>query len=292
MALVTHDLQGDPFWAPFLAGARDGARCTDVHVEHVRPATYSVAAMRDALARALASTPSALLTTLPDADALDAPLRAAAADGLPIMLLNTLDKRPPDRRLPVLCGIGADDRAGGRMAAERVLAAAACRHALCIDHYRVRNTCHAERIDGFREVFEAAGGEVTVIDLDATDARSAQARIMDALHGSGRPIDCMLTVGPPGWRHAEAALARTSRVPHVVRVSFDVTDEVLDAIGRMSALGTIDSQQYLQGYLGVTLIDRYLTHGVIPIADVLTGPQWVHSGNLNAAYKRLRAFEV
>jgi simple sugar transport system substrate-binding protein len=288
LIVATHDLLGDPFWASLLAGVHDAAAHTGCTIEHLRPERYSTRAMRDTLARALAAAPDGLLTTLPDPEALDAPLRAAIQSGLPTILLNTLDRRPAGSRLPVLCSIGADDRLAGEMAADHLLADDRCRHALCVDHYHVRNTCHSERIEGFRHRLHEAGRTVTVLRLDAA-AKDGMRLVGGALDAAVPAFDSVLTLGPPGRRCVEAVLAARPDVGRLRHVSFDLTADVLDAIHEGRVLGVIDCQQYLQGYLGVAAMDRYLAYGVVPCGEVFTGPRFVHAGNMARLGERVRA---
>lgn len=275
LAAVTHDILGDAFWTSFARGLHEGARQVDCTLEHVRPERYTADRLRNLVDQVIASRPDGLLTTLPDPAALDAPLRDAIERGLPVIVLNTFDRRAPAARLPALCAIGADDREGGRLAAEKVLAAGRCRHALCVDHYRAVNVCHGQRIDGFEARLHEAGVRVSRVRVDGRDLDGAARGLEAALAAMGPELDAVLTLGPPGWAIADRVLRRRGLDQNVVHVTFDVTAAGLDAIEAGRTLGTIDCQQYLQGYLGVIVMSRYVTYGLLPCGDVVTGPRFV-----------------
>ncbi|HET7869770.1 MAG TPA: LacI family transcriptional regulator, partial [Actinomycetota bacterium] len=61
--------------------------------------------------------------------------------------------------------------------------------------------------------------------------------------------------------------------------TFDLSPEVLEAIDRGDMLFAIDQAQYLQGYLPIVLLTKYLETGALPLGSVdrviLTGPQIV-----------------
>jgi simple sugar transport system substrate-binding protein len=275
LTAVTHDILGDPFWTSFVRGLADAAGQVGCTLQHVSPERYTVGAMHAVLDRAIADRPDGLLTTLPDPAALDARLRAAIDDGLPVIVLNTVDGRPPEVRLPALCTIGSDDHAGGRLAAEKTLAAGSGRLTLCVDHYRVANVCHGQRIEGFSQRVEEAGGRTLRVPIDGADAEGSTLDLERALAEVGDALDGVLTLGPPGWLAVDLALTRSGLAKRVSHVSFDVTPGVLEAIEAGRTLGTIDCQQYLQGYLGVILMSRYVAYGLVPCGDVMTGPRFV-----------------
>ncbi|WP_169542495.1 substrate-binding domain-containing protein [Sphingomonas baiyangensis] len=265
---VTHDLLGDPFWEPFVAGIATGRAETGCEVIHLRPETYSLMGLLDLTQQALAMKPDGLVTTLPQPEKQQPVLAQAIAEGLPVGVLNTFDRRPAEQRLASLFRVGADDYRGGRMAAGRLLGAGHRGPALAIDHYRVRNTCHAARIGGFADAMAASGVTTQVVAVDTLNSH-APSDIAQAI-AKHRP-DSVLTLGPPGL--ALLAAACDYGMPPA-NVTFDVTPESIAACATGQTMATIDCQPFLQGYLGVTLMIQFLRQGVVPVADILTGPRF------------------
>jgi simple sugar transport system substrate-binding protein len=289
LLIVTHDLLGDPFWAILLRGVAEGAQDTGCDTNHYRPEVFTPSKMRSVVERALAQHPDGLITTLPDPEALDRTLRTAINNGVPVIILNTFDRRPTEARLPALCSIGADDAEGGRRAAEKVLECGPSRGALCIDHYKKRNTCHEQRAAGFAQKMTEARAPVDCLAVDGSNPGLAVQAVAQRLETTGRPINAVLSLGPPGWAFVDAALVGTGLLGRIRHVTFDVTDDILKSISDGGTLGTIDCQQFLQGYLGVVLMNAYLRHGVSPCGEIMTGPRLVDFATLPQARERFVA---
>jgi simple sugar transport system substrate-binding protein len=289
LLIVTHDLLGDPFWAIFLRGVAEGAKDAGCRTDHYRPEAFTPSKMLAVVQRALARHPDGLITTLPDPEALDQVLRAAIEDGLPVIVLNTLDRRPVQARLPALCSIGADDLEGGRRAAERILQSGSSRVALCVDHYTKRNACHEQRAAGFARRMAEAGAAIDELAVDGGAPHLAVQVVAQRLAGTQWPVDAVVSLGPPGWAVVNAALIATRLIGEIRHVSFDVTEDILDSIGDGGTLATVDCQQFLQGYLGVVLMHAYLRHGVSPCGEIITGPRIVDLATLPDARERFAA---
>ena len=289
LLIVTHDLLGDPFWAILLRGVAEGAQDTGCDTDHYRPEVFTPSKMRAVVERALARHPDGLITTLPDPEALDRTLRTAINSGLPVIILNTFDRRPTEARLPALCSIGADDVEGGRQAAEKILESGPSRGALCIDHYKKRNTCHEQRAAGFTQRMTEARTPADHFAVDGSSPELATQAVAQRLRSKDRPIDAVISLGPPGWALVDAALTTTGLVGEVRHVTFDLTEDVLNSIGDGGTLGTIDCQQFLQGYLGVVLMNAHLRYGVSPCGEIMTGPQLIDFANLPRVRERFAA---
>ncbi|MEX2081335.1 MAG: substrate-binding domain-containing protein [Dehalococcoidia bacterium] len=270
VAVVTHDLLGDPFWTPFDAGLEAASAEHGLRLLRFRLERYDPDAFEELLGEAIAAAPDGLLTTLPQPERFDVVLRPAIADGLPVGLLNTLDTRPADERLPVQLAIGADDMEAGRCAARLFLAAGPVGRALGLDHYRDRNTCHSQRLLGFADVLREVGVEVSLLGLDIAvpDARAVLAEALVSI-GAG---DAILTLGPPGWQAVDALIAEGAALG-ARHISFDITREALGSVAGGATLGLVECQPFLQAYAGVVLMRQALLNGLCPVAPVLTGPR-------------------
>ncbi|HEX6389946.1 MAG TPA: substrate-binding domain-containing protein [Solirubrobacteraceae bacterium] len=285
---VTHDILGDPFWAVYRRGLRDAAERFDVAVHHRAPERFSPELQAELLRSAIDERPDGILATIPDAEAVDGPLRSAIDAGIPVIAVNAADPRAAAERIPYLRYVGADDATGGRAAAERVLAERAVRGALWIDHYLVDNACHLARGGAFAAALEEQDVRVARVRVTGEDHARSVATIA-AWVADHPDLDAVCTLGPPGCRAAIDALERERRLVDVTHVSFDLAPAQLEAV-RMGRLAcTIDSQQYLQGYLGVTLLTLFCDHGFLPADDVLTGPAIIDATNVEQVLASVEA---
>jgi simple sugar transport system substrate-binding protein len=283
---VTHDILGDPFWAVYRRGLRDAAHRFDCQVHHRAPERFSPELMARLLERASADAPAGILATIPDAEVVDAPLRSAIADGIPVIAVNARDPRPATERIPYLAYIGADDAAGGQMVAKRLSETGPVRRGLTVDHYLVDNACHTARCDGFLE--ELARRSIPGERLRVPgDNPAASVDTIKSYLSEHPDVDAVCTLGPPGCLAAIAAIEQAgSDARHG---SFDLAPEQLHAMIDGTLLFTIDSQQYLQAYLGIVLLNLYVAHGFVPGADVMTGPAVVDHANVTAALAGVQA---
>ena len=70
-------------------------------------------------------------------------------------------------------------------------------------------------------------------------------------------------------------------------VTFDVSTALIEAIESGEAIAGIDKLMYLQGYLPTMLAHNYLDYGMMPDADILTGPAIIDKSNIAKVKYRL-----
>jgi simple sugar transport system substrate-binding protein len=275
IVVVTHGQASDPFWSVVQNGAAQAGRDLGVEVEYQAPQTFDMVAMGQLIDAAVASRPSGLVVSIPDADALSGRIRAAVEAGIPVVSINSGDDVAAG--LGVLTHVGQAERAAGYGGGQR-LAEAGARHALCVNQ-EVGNVGLDLRCEGFAAAIEEAGGTATVLGVEAVDPTEAQQRIQAAL-AADPAIDGMLMLGTPAVVPALRAVEEAA--PGRVRLAtFDVSPDVLDAIEGGTMLFAIDQQQYLQGYLPVVLLTLYHRNAnTFPEAVLPTGPGFVTRENV------------
>ena len=118
-----------------------------------------------------------------------------------------------------------------------------------------------------------------VLGVSLADPEDAAQRIRGAL-ARDTAIDGMLMLGPGGAAPALAALREADRLGRIAVGTFDLTPEVLAAVRDGQLLFAIDQQPYLQGYLAVVLLTKYLETKAMPGggADHPHRPQLRHEG--------------
>ncbi len=68
-------------------------------------------------------------------------------------------------------------------------------------------------------------------------------------------------------------------------ISFDLDADISNAIKDGTMESAIDQQPYLQGYLAVAFLVKYVRLGVIPANNVNTGPGFVTKANIGLVEK-------
>ena len=272
--VVSHGQASDPFWSVAANGVDGAADDMGVTVEYQSPGTFDMVEMSQIIDAAVASQPDGLVVTIPDADALGDSIRAAVAAGIPVISMNS--GSDVFSELGVLVHVGQTEYAAGLLAGQQ-FAAEGVGSAICINQ-EVGNTALDDRCQGFED---GLGVDVDVIPVDLADPTGTQETVAGALQAN--PVEGILTLGPTGAMPTLAALTDGGLLGTVKFATFDMSPEVLEAIGNGDMLFAIDQAQYLQGYLPIVLLTQYMETGALPLGSVerviLTGPQFVTAEN-------------
>ena len=276
IVMVSHGQTSDPFWSVVANGAADAAREMGVRLEYQAPTSFDMVRMSQLIDAAVASRPSALAISVPDPDALAASVKAAMDAGIPAISVNSGDSAW--EQLGFLGHIGQTEYESGVAAGKR-LAAAGSKRVLCINH-EVGNVSLDTRCRGLADGLAKQGATMQVLGVSLTDPEDAAQRIRGVL-ARDAALDGMLMLGPGGAAPALAALKETNRLGRIAAATFDLTPEVLAALRDGQLLFAIDQQPYLQGYLAIVLLTKYLETKAMPGGGqiIRTGPSFVTKEN-------------
>ncbi len=265
--MVTHGPATDPFWATVKGGAEQAAKDAGVEIVYRAPENFDLAAMAALVNAGVAEKPAGLIVSIPNADVLAAPIRAAVDAGIPVISINS--GFDVSKSMGALLHVGQSEYEAGRVAGEAMRDLDA-KKALCLNH-ELGNVALDLRCKGFIDGF---GGSVEVLAVEsgpeATGDTVAKRLAADA------DIDAILALNATMAGEPAIAAAKAlggGRVVHVA--SFDITDPVLNAVADGEASFSIDQQPFLQGYLPVHYLVLLHRHGVVPVSNVSTGPKLV-----------------
>jgi simple sugar transport system substrate-binding protein len=273
--MVTHGAVTDPFWASVKSGADHAARDFDVDLSYRAPATFDLDAMAKLVTAAAAEKPAGLVVSIPNADKLADPIRAAVAAGVPVISINSgFDVA---KSLGVLMHVGQGEYDAGHVAGEKMRQLGGTK-ALCLDH-ELGNVALDLRCKGFIDGF---GGSVEVLPV-GTDPDAVAKKLADALAANAE-VDVVLALSASIAGEPAIATVKTLAGGRIVRVAtFDTTPAVLDAVAHKTAAFAIDQQPFLQGYLPVQFFALLHRYNVMPVSNVSTGPRLVLPGGGAAA---------
>jgi simple sugar transport system substrate-binding protein len=265
--LVDHGQAADPFHNVIKRGAQDAAKQLGVHLEVRQPDNFDMTQMANLITAAANQHPDGLVTTVPDADALSAPIKRAIAQGIPVIATN--DSPANGHKVGALVNVGQDETEAGR-AAGKALAAAGGKKAICVNQ-EVGNVALDQRCAGFAEGF---GGSSKVVPSEA-DPGVTKSKIEAALR-SDPAIDTIIglnatLVSEP----AVQAVQELGKTGKIKVASFDLSAGILRDVADGKALFVVDQQPYLQGYLPVLFLAQKARYGLIPSGDVASGPNLI-----------------
>lgn len=270
--VVTHGQAASAFWSVAKKGVDDAnADFPDIDVAYQAPEGFNMVQMGQIIDAAVASNPDGLVVSIPDAEALGDSIRNAVASGIPVISMNSGSDVRKD--LGVMVHVGQTEYEAGLGGGER-WAAEGMTKAACVN-VEVGNVALDLRCEGFQA---GLGQQVEVIPVqigDPTGMRNAVAGYIT----SNPDVEGLFVLGQDGAMPTLEAIDETDKVGQIKVATFDLSDEILVAIDEGKMDYAIDQQQYMQGYLPVVLLRLYNMTGVMPGADVLTGPGFVTKEN-------------
>jgi simple sugar transport system substrate-binding protein len=270
IVVVSHGQASDPFWSVVKNGVDAAQEDMGVTVEYLAPDTFNMVRMSQLIDAAVASAPDGLVVSIPDADALGGSIRDAIASGIPVISMNSgSDVR---KELGVSVHVGQTEYEAGVGGGER-MAAAGVSSAICINQ-EVGNVALDLRCQGFTD---GLGGDVEVlaVSMDPTEIRNQ----VIAYLTRNPDTEAVLTLGPSAAEPTLAALEDEGLIGSIKLGTFDLSPTVLQALDTGKMEFAIDQQQFMQGYLPIVLLTLHHKYGLMPGADVLTGPGFVTPGN-------------
>ena len=267
IVMITHGQASDPFWSIVKKGADDAAREAGVTLSYRAPASFDMVAMGQLITAAANQRPDGMVVSIPDSDALSGPIKAAAAQGIPIISINSGAQAA--KALGVRLHVGQDEASAGRAAGER-LAQLGGHRGLCVNH-EVGNAGLDQRCDGFAKGF---GGKTSVLPT-TQDPADTVAKVRAALQ-SDPSIDTILALNAATTGEAVVDAVKQSGMAGKVRIaSFDLAPAFLRSVAEGNAVFALDQQPYLQGYLPVTILALNAKDGLMPSSDIQSGPNLV-----------------
>jgi simple sugar transport system substrate-binding protein len=271
IAVVSHGQASDPFWTIVKKGLDDAARQTGVAVSYRAPDTYDVARMRRLIDEAISARLDGLIVSLPDVQALRAPIRRAGRAGIPVVSINSGSDR--FRHLGILAHVGQPEYRAGFESGRR-MAAAGVDNGLCVNHEQ-GNAGLDQRCLGFGAGMRRSGAAAAELVVDLQNLDQAQRRIAQAVQDRG--ADGVITLGAAAAMPALEAVSVTHSGRRVKLATFDLSPEILEAVRDKEMLFAVDQQPYLQGYLPVVLLAERSRHLLMPARGELipTGPDFV-----------------
>ncbi|MCV2875681.1 sugar ABC transporter substrate-binding protein [Rhodobacteraceae bacterium XHP0102] len=267
--MITHTQGTDPFWPVVEKGGRDAAAAVGATLEYNFDVSGDMAAMAQLIEAAAATQPDGIIVSLPDPAALGPAIRAAVADGIPVVTMNS--GLEASAELGALMHVGQPERLAGQKAGERA-AAEGVTNGLCLNQ-EAFNSALVDRCTGY---FEGVGGDLNMIDV-SNDPAQIETRTAAALQADPS-IDGVMAVGPHVCEAANRAIKEVGADVHLA--CFDLSPGVMDMIQAGDAAFTIDQQQRLQGYMPVIVLHLYNTGaGLLPGANIPSGPGFVDASN-------------
>jgi simple sugar transport system substrate-binding protein len=277
-AVITHGSAGDAFWDVVKKGSEAAGKDLGVGVTY--ESSGDPAQQATMISDAVSQKYRGLVVSMANPDALKDAIQKAVTAGIPVITINSGAAKSAS--FGAIAHVGQDESVAGQGAGKK-LASGGVRHLLCVVH-EGGNIGLEQRCGGARDTL---GGTVDNLQVDINNVAAAQ-NLISAKLQSDKSIDGVLTLNPAVAMAAVAAVKSASSKAKVA--TFDLNADVTNAVQGGDVLFAVDQQQYLQGYLPITMLKLYVTNGntVGGGLPVLTGPGFVTKDNV-AQVKQLAA---
>ncbi|MFI2908150.1 substrate-binding domain-containing protein [Streptomyces sp. PDY-4] len=270
VTMVTHGSEGDAFWDRVKRGAEAAAAKDGIELTYL--SDPDPAGQADLVREAVRDGVDGIALTLARPAAMRGPVNEARAADIPVVGLNSgIDAWKSSGLLEYF---GQDESVAGRAVGDK-LDELKAKHALCVVHER-GNVALEARCAGVKKTF---GGTTENLYVDGTDMRAVSGIITARLR-QDPTIDEVITNGADFALTAVDAVAEADSGADVA--TFDLNNDLVDAVRGGNVQFAVDQQPYLQGYLAVDALWLYRTNGNISgggVAPVLTGPAFVTKAN-------------
>lgn len=272
--LVSHAPDSDSWWNTIRNGIALAGEQMGVEVEYRNPPTGDLADMARIIEQAAASGPNGIITTLADYDVLSGPIRNAVDSGVDVIIINS---GTPDqaREVGALMYVGQPEYDAGYAAGLRA-AGDGVASFLCVNHY-ISSPSSTERCQGFAD---ALGVELGSQMIDSgQDPAEIQNRVLAYLNANPE-TDAILTLGPTSADPTILALEENGMAGEIYFGTFDLGENIVQAIRDGVIQWGIDQQPFLQAYLPVIVLTNYHRYGVLPGNNINSGPGFVTADGL------------
>jgi simple sugar transport system substrate-binding protein len=270
---VTHGSAGDVYWSVLKNGVDAGQAAMGSQVEYRTPDTFDMVQMARLIDAAIAEQPDALIVSIPDPVALEEPIMAAKAAGIPVGVIDTGIEQVTDWGLDLWIGANSEYTNGIRAGQE--MGKLGVTKALCVNQ-EVGNIALDDRCRGFADGLAETGGTMEVIGVTMDPTESAGR--VEAYLTANPDTDGVLTLGPSVADPILQRLKETGMLANIKMGTFDLSPIALEAVDAGEMVFAIDSQQYLMGYLPVVFFTMKAMYGTMPSAPILTGPSFITQG--------------
>jgi simple sugar transport system substrate-binding protein len=271
IAMITHEQAGDTFWDKIRAGAQDASKALNIDLKYSNNENGPEQATL--VQNAIDSKVNGIAVTLSNASAVIPVAKKAADAGTPVVVFNQgIDDY---KKAGAKMYFGSDETLAGKTIGLAIAQKAPGGKTLCIIQQQGSVALEA-RCAGVKSGF----GNTEVLYVNGADLPGVQQSIQSKL-AQDKSITHIVALGAP---IALAALQAKSGGGSTAKViTFDLNQEVAQAIKDGKIEFSVDQQPYVQGFLAVSSLWMALTNGndIGGGQPTLTGPSIVDNANIN-----------
>ena len=276
IVVVTHGSDTDAFWGVVRNAVDAAAKDTGANVQYRNPSTGDLNEMASLIEAATAQNPDGLVVSIPDANILAGPIKAAIDAGIPVISMNS--GADVSKELGAIMHVGQPEYDAGKGGGEKT-AGLGGSNGVCFNHEPF-NTALLDRCQGFAD---GMGESLNMVEVsqDFDDIKNTVIAYMTSNPNTG----AIMAVGPTGCDPTIAALEEMGMNGKIILGCFDLGPQIVDGIVNGTVHYAIDQQQFLQGYLPVVVLHLNHRNGTLPGNSINSGPGFVTTSNVEQVKK-------
>ncbi|WP_049569664.1 sugar ABC transporter substrate-binding protein [Nonomuraea sp. SBT364] len=268
-AVITHSAAGDSFWDVVKNGAEAAGKQYGASVTY--QGDSDPAKQSQLIDQAVSAKADGVVVSMANPDALRESIGKAVAAGIPVVTINS--GADASKAMGAITHVGQSEDVAGRGAGEQLKAAGVTK-LLCVIH-EAGNVGLDQRCKGAEETL---GGTVERLQVDIGNLADVTSKVAAKLQ-SDQQVNGVLALNPAVAVAARDAIRDAGSQAKLA--TFDLSADVVTAIGAGEILFAVDQQQYLQGYLPIVFLHLYKNNlntvgGGLPVN---TGPGFVTKDN-------------
>jgi simple sugar transport system substrate-binding protein len=276
-----------PFWDTFVNGALAAGKRYNVKVVSAMFPTESIEQQADRIDQVRSLKPDGMAVSISNLQAIKGPTMRAINAGIPVVAVNSPDTSPKDKRIPYLFYTGQSEFLAGQEVARRMLKANPG-----IKHVMIANQAPGlgvleQRAGGVKDVMEKRGVKVTVVAITTNPSQILERY---RAHWARHPdTDGFVTLSSQPFNKVGRDLFKELGImSKVTNMTFDMSQDTLEAVKKGEMLGMVDQQQFFYGYIAISMLYMNKKYGFVPADDILTGPFIIDKSNVHIAEPGLK----
>ena len=273
--VVTHGGPGDPWWGGVFNNGIEAAQdyYANTEIQWLGPAKYDVQKQVDMLNTAISADPDGIVITIPNARAMEEPIRRIHEKGIPLITVNVTDER-----FDYLCYVGQKEYDAGYGCGEQALKMMGddLESAVVLIH-EVGHAGLEARAEGFADATADAGVSVEKLAGKPNQAENYQA--LEAYLTKNPDTDLVFTLGPLGAHPTLSLFEDKGWNDRYSLCSVDTSERMMNAIKDGHMLFASGQEPWLQAFLPIGFLNLYNMYGFAPQGDGRTGPSIITQDN-------------
>jgi ribose transport system substrate-binding protein len=248
-------LTGEPFYASVACGAKTEAQKLGASFSTQGAPQFDVTAQTSVLSAVIAAHPSAIMISITDPKALEAPLRQAKDAGIKVL---TIDGDLEDTSIGI-SNIQSNNIEGGKLAADRMAQVNGGKGTVVVIDNVPGFSVTVDRQQGFKAEMAAKFPNINVLPVQYSNNDAGKAAsIVTSSIAAHSDLSGVYTLETNNTEGAATGVRESNKVGQVHIVGYDSSDPIVKALRAKIIDGLIVQYPYGEGISGVqTLADSW-----------------------------------